>query len=46
MTDVYEFSEFERGNLIYNYATVTEAEVAVIKENAAAMEKEDRKSVV
>ncbi len=40
MTDVYEFSEFNRGNLIYNYVTVTEAEVAVIKQNAAAMEKE------
>jgi len=40
MTDVYEFSEFNRENLVYNYATVTEAEVVVIKENAAVMERE------
>jgi NADH-quinone oxidoreductase subunit I len=40
MTDVYEFSEFERTSLIYNYATVTPAEVVKIKENVAIMEKE------
>jgi len=40
MTDVYEFSEFDRKNLIYNYATVTEAEVVDIKAKAAAFEKE------
>ncbi len=40
MTDVYEFSEFERHNLIYNYATVTPAEVTEIKARAAAFEKE------
>jgi NADH-quinone oxidoreductase subunit I len=40
MTDVYEFSEFNRHNLIYNYATVTPAEVAEIKRRAAEYEKE------
>lgn len=40
MTDVYEFSEFERHNLIYNYATVTPAEVVEIKARAAVYEKE------
>ena len=40
MTDVYEFSEFDRHNLIYNYATVTTAEVADIKARAAEFEKE------
>ncbi len=27
MTDVYEFSEFDRHNLVYNYSTMTPAEV-------------------
>jgi NADH-quinone oxidoreductase subunit I len=40
MTDVYEFAEYNRNQLLYNYATVTEAEVVHIKENAAAMERE------
>jgi len=40
MTDVYEFSEFDRHNLIYNYATVTQAEVVEIKAHAAEYEKE------
>lgn len=40
MTDVYEFSEFNRENLIYNYATLTSAEIADIKAKAAANEKE------
>ncbi len=40
MTDVYEFSEFNRSNLIYNYATVTTAEVVDIKAKAAVYEKE------
>lgn len=40
MTDVYEFSEYNRDQLLYNYATVTAAEVVQIKENAAAMERE------
>ena len=40
MTDVYEFSEFDRHNLIYNYAAVTPAEVVDIKARAAEYEKE------
>jgi NADH-quinone oxidoreductase chain I len=40
MTDVYEFSESNRQNLIYNYATVTPAEVIDIKAKAAEFEKE------
>jgi NADH-quinone oxidoreductase subunit I len=40
MTDVYEFSEFNRHNLVYNYATVTPAEIAEIKKRAAEYEKE------
>lgn len=31
MTDVYEFSEFDRHNLIYNYSTMTPAEVEEAK---------------
>lgn len=34
MTDVYEFSEYDRVNLIYNYATMDRAEAAVHTENA------------
>lgn len=40
MTDVYEFSEYDRHNLIYNYAAVTPAEVVDIKARAAEYEKE------
>ncbi len=40
MTDVYEFSEYERTKLIYNYATLTPEEVADVKAKAAVMEKE------
>lgn len=40
MTDVYEFSEYNRHNLIYNYATLTPAEIAEIKKRAAEHEKE------
>lgn len=40
MTDVYEFSESNRENLIYNYATVTPAEIVDIKAKAAEFEKE------
>ena len=40
MTDVYEFSEFNRQNLIYNYATVTPAEAAEVRRVGAEMEKE------
>lgn len=40
MTDVYEFAEFDRHNLIYNFATLTPAEVAEVKRKAAEYEKE------
>jgi NADH-quinone oxidoreductase chain I len=40
MTDVYEFSEFDRNNLIYNYATLTTEEITAVKVNVAQMEKE------
>jgi NADH-quinone oxidoreductase subunit I len=33
MTDVYEFSEYERDSLIYNFATLTPEESAEKKEN-------------
>ncbi len=34
MTDVYEFAEYDRVNLIYNYATMDTAEAAVHIDNA------------
>jgi NADH-quinone oxidoreductase subunit I len=40
MTDVYEFSEFNRDNLIYNFATLTAGEIVDIKAKAAEYEKE------
>jgi NADH-quinone oxidoreductase subunit I len=40
MTDVYEFSEYKREDLLYNFATLTAAEITDIKEKAAQMEKE------
>ena len=40
MTDVYEFSEFDRHNLLYNFAAVTKDEVVNIKACAAEFEKE------
>ena len=40
MTDVYEFSEFDRKNLIYNYSTLTPPEIVDIKARAAVYEKE------
>ena len=40
MTDVYEFSEFDRHSLIYNYATMTPAEIAEARAKAAVMEKD------
>jgi NADH-quinone oxidoreductase subunit I len=40
MTDVYEFSETNRQDLIYNYATVTQAEALDIRARAAEFEKE------
>lgn len=40
MTDVYEFSEYDRGNLIYNFSALNPTEVADIKANVAAFERE------
>ncbi len=37
MTDVYEFSEFERDNLIYDYVTLTDEERKVKKDNYEKM---------
>ena len=46
MTDVYEFSEFERENLNYKFATLTETEVEEKKANFEKMqaEKEAKKA--
>jgi NADH-quinone oxidoreductase subunit I len=46
MTDVYEFSEFERDNLNYKFATLTESEVEEKKANFEKMqvEKEAKKA--
>ena len=46
MTDVYEFSEFERENLIYNFSTLTEEESKVKIANFEKMtaEKEAKKA--
>ncbi len=40
MTEVYEFSEFERNNLLYNYVTLTQPEIDVVKTKIASYEKE------
>jgi hypothetical protein len=40
MTDVYEFSEYERESLIYRFTTMTAAEVDAAKTKLAAHEKE------
>lgn len=40
MTDVYEFAEYERNNLIYNFATMAPAEVDTAKSKLALYEKE------
>ncbi len=40
MTDVYEFSEFQRHNLIYNYSGMTPAEIAEAKEKLRKAEEE------
>jgi len=41
MTDVYEFSEYERSNLMYRFATMTAAEVDGAKSKLSAYEKEE-----
>lgn len=38
MTDVYEFSEYKRENLVYDYKTLTNEEVIEKKKNFAEME--------
>ena len=40
MTDVYEFSEFDRNSLIYNFATMTPSEVTSARERLAGYEKD------
>ena len=40
MTDVYEFSEFERNNLIYNFATMMPHDVEGARTRLAAYEKD------
>lgn len=40
MTDTYEFSEFERDKLMYNFVTLTPNEITEKKENFAKMEAE------
>ncbi len=40
MTDVYEFSEFERKDLVYNYVTLSAEEIKQKKENFAKFEAE------
>ncbi len=41
MTDVFEFSEYDRANLIYNFATMSAADVDQAKAKLAAYEKEE-----
>ena len=41
MTDVYEFAEYERRNLIYNFATMTPAETDQVKTKLSSFEKEE-----
>ncbi len=43
MTDVYEFSEYERENLIYNFSTLTPLEIEQKKSNLALFEAEKAK---
>ena len=40
MTDVYEFSEYERENLVYHYATLSPEESEIKKQNYAKLEAE------
>ena len=43
MTDVYEFSEYERENLIYNFSTLIPEEIEQKKSNLALFEAEKAK---
>lgn len=40
MTDVYEFTEYERSNLVYRFATLTPEESEIKKQNYAKLEAE------
>jgi NADH-quinone oxidoreductase subunit I len=40
MTDVYEFAEFDRHNLIYNFSAMTPAEVTVAREKLKKADEE------
>lgn len=40
MTDVYEFSEFDRKNLVYNFSRMTPAEISVARDKARKAEEE------
>ncbi|MCX6148922.1 MAG: NADH-quinone oxidoreductase subunit I [Ignavibacteriales bacterium] len=40
MTDVYEFSEYERDNFIYHFSTLTKEEADIKKQNYAKLEAE------
>jgi len=40
MTDVYEFSEFDRRNLIYNYSAMIPAQVVDARDKYALWEKD------
>lgn len=40
MTDVYEFSEFDRHNLVYSFSTMTPSEIETAREKAKKMEAE------
>lgn len=40
MTDIYEFSEWDRDNLIYHFATLSDEEVKIRKENYSKLEAE------
>lgn len=40
MTDIYEFSELDRDNLVYRFATLSEDEIKTKKDNYAKLEAE------
>jgi len=40
MTDVYEFSEFDRRNLIYNFSVMTPQDIEVAREKLKKAEEE------
>lgn len=40
MTDVYEFSEFDRHHLIFNYSALTPPQIEAVKARAAVYEKD------